>query len=82
MVLFPKPEGPTIAVDSPALILKLTFVNIFLCSFYAVGYLNETFLNSIEFERVKSSRFPPVIFGFLSMTSKIVLPTIFADWTA
>jgi len=48
MVLFPNPEGPTIAVDSAALILKLILSKVFLYSGAAVGYLKETSLNSIS----------------------------------
>ena len=70
------------AVDSPALTEKLTSVKIFLYSYWAVGYLNETFLNSIESLRVNDSLLPPLTLGCLSMTSKIVFPTILADYTA
>jgi hypothetical protein len=66
-------------VDSPAFIEKFTFVKMFLCSFCAVGYLKETFLKSIESESEKEFKSPPYILGYLSMTSKIVLPTILAD---
>lgn len=67
---FPCPDGPTIAVDSPALILKLTFSNKYLYSFGAVGYLKVTFLNPIEFFRVNSevAFYVSIIFGTLSIT--------------
>jgi len=41
-VLLPRPEGPTIAVDSPAGIENDKLVKRNFCSFKAVGYLNET----------------------------------------
>ena len=47
-----------------------------------MGYLKDTFLKSIESEREKVFLSPPWILGYLSMTSKIVLPTILADCTA
>ena len=49
----PEPEGPTIAVDSPAFILNETLFKIFLYSSAAVGYLNETFLNPIDLSILK-----------------------------
>ena len=82
MVLFPNPDGPTIAVDSPALMVKLTELNMFLISGGAVGYLNETSLNVIYYLRSKwvtgfaQSR----IFGLRSITLKMTLPAILAAW--
>ena len=45
MVDFPHPEFPTIAVFLPAYIIILKFFKII---FFLDGYLNVTFLNSIE----------------------------------
>jgi hypothetical protein len=47
MVDFPLPEGPTIAVASPALIEKEASISTGLCSAGAVGYLKVTFLKKI-----------------------------------
>jgi hypothetical protein len=44
-VLLPDPEGPTIAVVSPALILKLIPSRTFLTFSGAVGYLKVTLVN-------------------------------------
>lgn len=43
MVLLPEPDGPTIAVEVPALILKFTPYNVSGCESGAVGYLKCTF---------------------------------------
>ena len=48
MVDLPEPEGPTIAVVVPALIVKVAFSNTGLCSSIAVGYLKVTFSNLIS----------------------------------
>jgi len=45
IVDFPHPDGPTNATFYPANILKLMFSYII---FSLVGYLNETFLNSMS----------------------------------
>ena len=47
----PLPEGPTIAVASPALMLKLASISTGLCSGREVGYLNVTLVKLIA--RVK-----------------------------
>lgn len=83
-MLFPEPEGPTMAVVYPAGISKVTFSSIFWYSFGAVGYLKETFLNfidslnTISFTLLSLS----IILGILSTTSKTILPTTLADITA
>lgn len=41
-MLLPNPEGPTIAVDWPAGILKVTLVKVLGYSIGAVGYLKDT----------------------------------------
>ena len=45
----PEPEGPTIAVDYPAFILKDAFSSTGLNSSGAVGYLNVIFSKDISF---------------------------------
>ena len=47
MVDLPEPEGPTMAVESPAFSLKLAPCKIGLCSGDAVGYLKVTFSNEM-----------------------------------
>jgi hypothetical protein len=49
IVDFPEPEGPTMAVVEPALILKEAFSRTGLCSGSAVGYLKVTFSKVISF---------------------------------
>ena len=49
MVLLPKPEGPTIAVDSPAGIVKDRSLKVNFYSFGTVGYLNDTFEKFIDY---------------------------------
>ena len=48
MVDLPLPEGPTIAVAYPALILKLASIKTGLCSGKEVGYLKVTFVKLID----------------------------------
>ena len=48
-MLFPDPEGPTIAVEVPDLIVKLPFSITGPASSGAVGYLNLIFSNCIPF---------------------------------
>lgn len=48
MVDLPEPDGPTIAVVSPALIEKLASSKTGLNSGGCVGYLKVTFLKSID----------------------------------
>ena len=47
IVDLPEPDGPTIAVVSPALIEKLAFSRTGFYSGSEVGYLNVTFVNLI-----------------------------------
>jgi len=80
MVLLPEPEGPTIAVVCPALIAKLAPSRTFLTFSGARGYLNVTLSNLIALSRVKLETHPSwsLIAGFLSITSKMLLPTTLA----
>ena len=87
IVDLPEPEGPTMAVVSPALIEKVAFSSTGLNSGGYVGYLNVTFLKSIDLLSWKpiplSQSFSFWISGSLSMTSKIMAPNDFAattDW--
>lgn len=78
------PEGPTIAVVSLALILKLILSRTFLTFSGAVGYLNVTFSKVID---SLTSKFEThfswsLISGTLSITSKMVFPTTLALMTA
>lgn len=84
IVLLPEPEGPTIAVVSPTLILKFTFSNTFYNFWAAVGYLNVTFLNYISLLRLNwlTVSSLSLIAGFLSITSKTVTPTTLALFIA
>jgi hypothetical protein len=79
MVLFPDPDGPTIAVVTPDLISKSTFSKTFLIFSAARGYLKVTPLNLIAWLTVKSYKHFPKspISGRLSMTSNIDLATTF-----
>ena len=80
IVLLPHPEGPTIAVEDPALIVKLTPSSTFYKCLAAVGYLKTTFLKWIP---VFSSNDWSLLFisylstisESLSITSNIALPT-------
>jgi hypothetical protein len=78
MVLFPEPDGPTIAVDDPTLMVKDAFYRTFLTLGRAVGYLNVTFWNLIALWRLNSDfGFSlSLISGTLSITSKTFFPTI------
>ena len=81
---FPEPEGPTIAVACPALILKLASIKTGLCSAGAVGYLKVTLSNEIP-----SSNFT-LYEGFVqfftsgsrSITSKMSEPSVLAAMIA
>lgn len=72
MVLLPEPDGPTIAVDVPDLILKLAPLKMSLAPAGAVGYRKCTSLNlipswiSIDFFADASS--VVLISGYLSIT--------------
>jgi hypothetical protein len=83
-VLLPDPEGPTMAVDSPALMLKVTPSNVLLAFSRAVGYLNITFSKLIPFLISKFLRLFSLSFisGSLSMTSNTVFPMTLALKTA
>jgi hypothetical protein len=79
-VLFPEPEGPTIAVVYFAFILNDTFSKMFFVLTRAVGYLKVAFTNSMDSLRLNSVMlsFLSLIIGSLSMTSKTILPTSLA----
>jgi hypothetical protein len=83
-VLFPDPEGPTMAVDSPALMLNVTPSNVLLAFSRAVGYLKITFSKLIPFLISKFLRHYSLSFisGSLSMTSNTVFPMTLALKTA
>ena len=77
IVLFPDPDGPTIAVEDPTFILKVEFYRTFLICSKAVGYLKVTFSNLIAEFKVNCSKAFSLSFilGILSMTSNTFLPT-------
>ena len=75
-MLFPDPEGPTIAVEVPDLIVKLPFSSTGPVPSGAVGYLNLISSNLIPFPismfyTVSLFSFLLPISGSLSITSKI-----------
>ena len=80
MVLFPEPEGPTIAVVSPAFIWKETLLNVLFKFSLAVGYLKTRSLKYIAFFNSKEETLSDesLISGSLSRTSNICFPTTFA----
>jgi hypothetical protein len=83
-VLLPDPEGPTMAVDSPALMLNVTPSNVLLAFSIAVGYLNITFSKLIPFLISKFLRLYSLSFisGSLSITSNTIFPMTNALKTA
>ena len=87
IVDLPEPEGPTIAVVSPALIEKDASSRTGLNSAGYVGYLKVTFLKSIDLFSWNpiplSQSLSFLISGTLSMTSKMSAPHVLAattDW--
>lgn len=78
-MLFPIPGGPIITVVSLAFITKDVPYNTSSVVYGAVGYLKCTLKNSIFSSNLKfcpGLLNPFRIFGFLSMTSKMILPTV------
>src|SRR5207247_10733273 len=78
MVDFPAPLGPTIAMVSPALIVKLKLSR----TVWFRSYLNETPSNSIR-PSISGGAYAPGTSrtsGFVSMISKILAPAAVAFW--
>src|SRR5213596_749272 len=78
MVDFPAPLGPTIAMVSPALIVKLKLSR----TVWFRSYLNETPSNSIR-PSISGGAYAPGTSrtsGFVSMISKILSPAAVAFW--
>jgi hypothetical protein len=76
----PEPDGPTMAVEVPALILKLTPYKVSGYVSGDVGYLNLTFSKTIPSSKLIFSEDLEVLSlsamrGTLSMTSKTLYPT-------
>ncbi len=76
-MLLPRPEGPTIAVDSPAGIEKDKSVKRNFFSSKTVGYLNETLWNLIDSLSVN-----PLIELYSSVTGLICQLLIFLSMTS
>jgi hypothetical protein len=84
MVLFPDPEGPTIAVVEPAFILKFAFSSTFCILSLAVGYLKVTSLKVMDLSSSKSgwALSLSAMRETLSITAKTSFPTTLALITA